>query len=610
MTRRLVAALLAGVFLTVGVAGCGIPKATEVRVDGPGPVGAAGSVNGRTGEPPPRGASGSDSAAFIRNFLSAPAGEPNRAYDRVLQYIAPEDRERLPRKQGSDFVVNVVRLLEDPVTTVNPQGTTGEEATFTVRIAVQQVGLLRANGTLAPPVATETQYQFSLRAAAPAGSPDDDAGFYLVDPPSTLLLSDQALREYYRPSTVYFWNSDQTRLVPDQRYLPLAVPKERRVTEAVVWLTDGPSDWLTPTVTRLPDGARLINNATETDGRWEIDLAMSGEDDAKLDRLITQLAWSLPDIDGPLTLKIRNQVRREIASAAEHRRTNPLYPLRQDPQRFCVYEKAVRPLAFLGEASGPEPVAAADNHDVVSAGLSRAGERVLAALVVAEGGRQRLAVGVGVAPVAISGRSAATYASIGRPVWLPTSDLRSAYGLVVADGQLHRFDTQGQLTPVPLLVPGAVTAVAAALDGRRIALIVDGRLYVAAVSVDGGSVAVGPTRLVPTSLTALTAVDWASESRLVLAGSRGQPAIYEISVDGAAAESALLTDLGAKVTHLATYPDNPVVRFTASTVMFEANRVAWAAPPQTQILREQVAGVGSESVGAGSGSPTAPIFLY
>ncbi|WP_416901008.1 LpqB family beta-propeller domain-containing protein [Micromonospora echinospora] len=610
MNRRVVAVLLSGALLAAGTTGCGIPRFSEVRVDGPGPVGEAGSVNGRNREPPARGASGSDSAAFVRNFLAAPAGEPNRAYERVVQFIAPEDRNRIQAKQGSDFAVNVVRLLDDPVTTVNPQGTTGEEATFSVRVTVQQVGLLRANGTLAPPVATEAQYQFDLRGAAPAGSGDEDAGYYVVDPPSTLLLSVDALREYYQPSTIYFWNSDQTRLVPDQRYLPLAVPRERRVTEAVGWLTDGPSEWLTPTVTRLPDGTQLINNATETDGRWEIDIAMSGEDGTKLDRLVTQLAWSLPDIDGPLELKVRNQTRRTIPSAAEHRRTHPVYQLRQDPQRFCVYEGAVRPLAFLGEVSGTDPVAPADNRTVVSAGLSRAGEQILAALVVADGRRQRLVAGSGTAPVRVAARSAASYTSIGRPVWLKTPDVRGAHGLVVADGELHRFDTHAQLTPVPLIVPGPVTAVAAALDGHRIALVVDGRLYVAAVSVDGDGVTIGPTRPVPTSLTALSAVDWAGESRLVLAGAQGQPAVFEVSVDGAGAEVALRTDLGAKVTHLATYPDNPVVPFTRSPVMYEANRVTWAGPPLTQVLREQVQGVGPADADARPGSPTAPFFLY
>ncbi|SCL35304.1 Sporulation and spore germination [Micromonospora pallida] len=609
MNRRLVAALLTGVLVGAGLAGCGIPQFSEVRVDGPGPVGEAGSVNGRNREPPARGASGSDSAAFIRNFLSAPAGEPNRAYERVLQYVAPEDRDRLQPKQGSDFAVNVVRLLDEPVTTVNPRGTSGEEATFSVRVTVQQVGLLRANGTLAPPVATETEYRFDLRGAAPAGSGDEDAGYYLVDPPSTLLLSDQALQEFYQSSTIYFWSADQTRLVPDQRYLPLAVPKERRVTEVVGWLTDGPSEWLTPTVTRLPDGAQLINNATETDGRWEIDIAMSGEDDAKLDRLVTQLAWSLPDITGPLEVKVRNQTRRKIPSADQHRLTHAAYLVRQDPQRFCVYDGSVRPLAFVGETSGTDPIAGEDNRDVLSAALSRAGDRILAALVLADGRRQRLSVGSGKAPVRVAARSAASYASIGRPVWLKTSDTRGAHGLVVADGRLYRFGTDGQLTPLPLIVPGPVTAVAAALDGRRIALVVNGRLYVAAVSVDGGGVSVGPTRQVPTSLTALTAIDWVEESRLVVAGTRGQPAVYEISVDGTG-EVALRTDLGAKVTHLAAYPANLVVPFTRSPVMYEANRVAWAGSPYTQILREQVQGVEPVDSDAPPGSPTVPFFLY
>ncbi|WDZ86989.1 LpqB family beta-propeller domain-containing protein [Micromonospora cathayae] len=604
--RRLLAALAVGALLVGGATGCGIPEFSEVRVDGPGPVGEAGSINGRPSEPPARGASGSDSAAFILNYLSAPAGEPNRAYTRLRQYIAPEDRDQLQEKQGSDFAVNVVRLLKDPVTTVNPQGTTGEKATFSVRIEVQQVGLLRANGTLAAPVATETFYDVKLQAAAAAGSGDEDAGYYVVDPSSTLLLSDQALQQYYESYPIYFWNSDQTRLVPDQRYLPLAVPRERRVTEVVGWLTDGPAEWLAPTVTRLPDGTQLINNATETDGRWEIDVAMPGEDGAKLDRLAIQLAWSLPDIDGPLDLKVRNQVRRSLPSLAEHRGLFDAYLVEGAPQRLCVYEGGVRRLAFVGETSGPDPIDAASNRNVVTAGLSRSGDGLLAALVVTDGKRQRLAVGAGEAPVSVQERSAASYASIGRPVWLKTPVGGPARGLVVVDGKLHRFDAHAQLTEVPLSLSGTVTAVAVALDGHRIAMIVGGGLYVAAVSLDGG-VTAGPAREVPTSLTRLSAVDWSGENRLVLAGVKGQPAVYDISVDGAGAEIALATEVGATVTHLTAYPNNPVETFDRSPIMYEANRVAWAGPIR-QIQREDV-----QNPAAGEsapGNPTAPFFLF
>ena len=220
-------------------AGCGIPAASDVRVDGKaGTATEAGAINGRRSEPPLRTASGTDNDAFVRNFLSAAAGESDRAYERVTQFIAPEHRSRLQVKKGSEVALTVVRLGE-PVFTFNSDSTT------TVKIAVQQLGVLRTNGTLAPPVATETEYEFRLRSGALGGTANDErAGQYVLDPPNVLLLSDAALQQYYQDETIYFWSSDRTRLVPDQRYLPFAVPDERRVNEVVRWLVGGPSDWL------------------------------------------------------------------------------------------------------------------------------------------------------------------------------------------------------------------------------------------------------------------------------------------------------------------------------------------------------------------------------
>ena len=67
----------------------------------------------------------------------------------------------------------------------------------------------------------------------------------------------------------------------------------------------------------------------------------------------------------------------------------------------------------------------------------------------------------------------------------------------MADGQLYRFDEAARMYQVPLNLPGRVTAVAAALDGQRVALIAGGRLYVAAVNLDGGGVSIGPPRNCP-----------------------------------------------------------------------------------------------------------------
>ncbi|GGO02312.1 LpqB family beta-propeller domain-containing protein [Micromonospora parathelypteridis] len=594
-----------GVLVVLG-AGCGIPAASDVRVDGKGGAATgAGVVNGGVSEPPTRTASGSVNEAFVRNFLSAAAGEPDRAYERVKAFIAPEHKHRLQEKKGSEVALNVVRLRE-AVYTLNSDSTT------TVKITVQQIGVLRANGTLAPPVATDTEYEFGLRSAALNGGANDErAGLYILNPPNVLLLSDVALRQYYQTESIYFWSSDRSRLVPDQRYRPQALPDERRVNEVVKWLVGGPSDWLRPGVVGLPDRTELINNATGGNGRWEVNLDMSGDDQNGIDQLITQIAWSLGDLPGKLELKIRNNAL-PVQDLDERRGTDELYPNAQSPQRFGVYEGAIHPLDFGSELSGAVPLAPEANRNIVSADLALAREqRVLAAMVVtgSSSGRRRLAVGTGTAPVSVISRSTAEYSSMSRPVWLRAVDSRSGRGLVVADGQLYRFDETAKMYPVPLNLPSDVTAVAAALDGQRVALIVGGRLYVAAVNSDGGGVSIGPPRQLATSLTGLTAVDWGREDQLVVAGSAGQPAIYEISVDGAL-ETPLRTDLGAKVNHLTAYPTNRNVRMPSGAYMYEANGVAYRSSPFERIEPDSVRGIPPVPSGVRPSNPSAPFFLY
>jgi hypothetical protein len=589
--------VLGGALLLGVTAGCGIPDNTEVRVGGSGPAVEAGSVSGVRGEPPNRSAS-TEKEQFVKNFLSAAAGEPDRAYQRVRQFIAPEDRDRLQVKEGSEVALTVVRLTEEPVIVDAPDNRTE------VTLKVQQVGQLRADGTLAPPETSTTSYSFELR-NPPGQEGRADAGLFVANPPNVLLLSVDALEAYYQSRTIYFWTSDRTRLVPDQRYLPLAVPDERLVSEVVKWLTAGPSLWLRSGVTGLPDGTRLINNATRTDGRWEVDLEMPDEK-VRLEQFATQLAWSLEDIDGPLEIKIRTQPRKDIPDLEAHRQARPVYRIGDGFQRFCVYEGALHPLADAAGTFATVPVAPEANRNVVTAGLSRADDQILAALVVTDAGRQWLSVGTGLDPVAVFTRSAKGYGAIGRPVWLRSTAGGAPAGLVVADGVLHRFDARAQLTPVSLGVPGKVTAVAASLDGHRIAAIAGGALYVAALSPTEGGVTLGPARRLPTRLTGLSAVDWYGEDKLILAGEVGRPAVYEVSVDGTR-DSRVEDKIGARVTHLAAYPANTEVPRGAA--MYEANGVAYSSAPFERIQPEQVQ-VSPPSTGTRAGNPTAPFFLY
>ncbi|MFV2101812.1 LpqB family beta-propeller domain-containing protein [Micromonospora sp. LOL_024] len=598
MRRRLLMGVLGGTMAVAVAAGCGIPDRSEVQIEQRGPAAETNLSLGRGTEPPPREAAGSDAEAFVRNFLSAAAGEPDRAYERVKRFITTSDRAGLQEKQGSEVALSVVRLTDDPV--IEP-----DVDSMKVTIAVQQVGLLRASGVLVPPVATESTYEFRLVSAGPLG--DEDAGFFVSDPPNVLLLSDDALRRYYQSKSIYFWASDRTRLVPDQRYLSSVVPAERRVSEVVRWLTAGPSEWLRVGVSGLPDRTEMINNATGSDGRWEVNLDMPGVDEQRLEQLATQLAWSLPELDGTLEIKILNQSRK-VVDLGERRRLNQLYEIDPNARRYCVYDGAIHALTVANEPAGLVPVASEVNRDIVTAGLRRAGEETLAALVVTgEDERQRLAIGRGRSMVEHLLRGSTTHTAIGRPAWIGIDGGRPA-GLVVADGSLYRFDDLASMRQVPLGLPGRVGAVAAALDGQRVALVVDGALYVAAINWEAGVPAVGPARRLVTSLTNVTAVEWWAENRLLVAGAAGRPAIYDVSVDGAL-ETPLREDTGSQVNHLAAYPTTQLSPL-AGSFMYEANGVAYRLNPFERINREQVQDVTLPPAGVRPGDPTAPIFLY
>ncbi|NES26849.1 hypothetical protein GCE86_30580 [Micromonospora terminaliae] len=600
MRQRVLALLLGGALLPAGLAGCGIPDETEVQVDGSGPAAEAGAPNGSPARPPTPGDS-NEPGPFIENYLrAAAAGEREQAYARAKEFIAQEAKSLLPEKQqSSEIGLTVVRLREKPeVTPPNNQGTS------VVTIKVQQVGVLRANGVLAPPEANETEYVFQLRRADPGGP-----GLLLTAVPNVLLVTDTALVSYYRQRTIYYWNPDQTRLVPDLRYLPTSVPTERKVTDVVKWLTGDPSDWLATGVTGLPDTTRLINNATGADGHWEVNLNMPGADERKLGLLATQLAWSLSDLNGQLDLKIQNQKRRTV-DLEEERTAHAAYPTGDVPARFSVYDGAIRPLAIGNEPRAAVPLAPADNRDVISAALAHPGDQTLAALVVTgTDRRQRLRVGFGPVPVAGFATSGRSYGAISRPTWLRSLDRNHPVGLVAADGKLYRFDGAAGMTVVPLAVPGPVVAVAGSLDGHRIALVSGGALYVAAVSVDGGVVSVGQQpRPVATALTGVTAVDWLLENYLVLAGNEPdrRPAIHQITVDGVS-EIALERDIGAEVTQLAAYPGAPAGGLPSQSYMYEANRAAFRNNPPDIIKRDQVLDV---PAGSRATNPTAPFFLY
>lgn len=601
MRPRVLIVLATAGLLLVGPTGCGIPGHTDVRVDGGGQAPGAVSAGVTGPEPPGRRASG-DVEQFARNFLSAAAGEPSKADDRVREFLSPGDRERIPDRP--DAPINVIRLVEEQPNVTRNAGTA------TVSIAVQQVGVLRPNGELQPPELTDTSYTFRVGNLddGDLGNRDEAVGLYVYGPKPDLLMSVDALRDYYVPHTIYFWSGkDSPRLVPDLRYLPESVATGLRPTEVLGWLTAGPSSWLKGSVNPLPPGTETIGNAPANGGRLVVNLAAPTLPESQIKQLSTQLAWSLLDIydQGRLELMIRNKSVR-VFDVEEQRQQNPPYPAEPQVTSYCLLAGAIHRVSAQGDLpTEPPPIDAGSNKGLESAALARHRGDVLAALVTTSG---RLLVGRGNPTVTDFSSSSDLVGREARPVWLRGFEADAAVGLVVVAGQLYRFGGNAQL--VPLRLPGAprtVTAVSAALDGRRIAVIAGGRLFVASINATTGEAA--QVRPVPVSLRRPTAVAWITEKELVVAGQNrnGRTALIDMTFDGGE-ERFRLDDLGqARVDYLAAYPYDPV-RTKGPLVMYEANGAVWDDATTSRIGVDQLEGV--ENPPAGDVRPKAPFYLY
>jgi hypothetical protein len=562
--RLLILALAAGLAL----GGCGIPGDTEVVSLGNGPttgVAAGDEVS------PNRNmrADTLDKSQFIENYLEAAAGDFAGATDRVKQFLTPDMAANFRAPPD----VKVIRPVEDPLV---------EPGSPVVKLKVREVGTLRQKSYIEPsPDDREFEYEFTLRDL------DGQQGWFVAKAPQVLLLSEQALDEYYARRTIYFWNSEHTGLVPDLRYMPLSVPSEQQPTVLLDWLVSGPSPWLAGVADPLPEGTKPIGNVpAESNGTLQVNLtdqAVPADDPTALDRLQKQLRWSLrPNLTATLELRVEHQQEMRYADAG-YLAQNPAYRQVDEPERFVVYGGQVRRLARSGRADQPVPVIApAANRNVRMAALAAAGNRAYAALVVSESGRLVLRVGAAGTGEQANLRRILLPAPIGRPVWAksPVGADAGTTGLVTAGGKLYSFNADGSgLARVEWPGgPGNITAVAAAPDAHRVALLAGGRLYLAALSSSDDGTQLSATHVVRTVLSGLTAVDWASETQLVVAGVRPDSrrvAMMDVSIDGAA-QTDRLSDLGSKtITFLTTLPANPARDDAPTAVAYVLNDQAY-----------------------------------
>ena len=607
MRRRLLAVVAAAVLL---LAGCGIPADTDVIPVGPGPAEGRSAGDSGVAPQPNTRESASEKSQFINYYLEAAAGEPNGAVDRVKQFLAPGIRDDF--KPTGD-AVKVVRQTEKPL--VNG----GSDS---ITLTVQTIGSLQENGVLIPvPESSPVKYVLTV------GTVSGQSGFFVTQlpDPKVLLLSDTALDFYYQRHTIYFWNTENTGLVPDLRYMPKSVPPEQQPNTILNWLVAGPAAWLSTAVLSLPRGTTLPGNIPAINDdklQVKLDTQETKTDPVQLDRLRRQLLWSLlPLKPRTLELSIRNQDPSTYVDS-EYLPSNVAFGLADVPERFVISNGQIRRIAESPHAADPVPVLKPEaNHDIRTAAISNSGEHDFAAVVTGSGAGQTLRVGVaGTGSVADLKPVAGLTGTLGQPAWAITTpgDTDVADGLITVNGRVYSFGSDGRRAqPVEWQgAPGPVSSLSIAPDGHRVALVSGGRLYRCVIITSGDGIGLSSVEQVfPPGVRSVAAVAWSSEGWLVVAGIRpdGRYTIMDVTADGAVA-NVRLEDIGTDaVNYLAAYPSNPKnTEEWAISESYVARGDAWdVSGSPLQIFAKDLYGAkaGDPKNNDPRNNPTAPFFL-
>ncbi|XVU26523.1 LpqB family beta-propeller domain-containing protein [Actinoplanes sp. CA-054009] len=603
--RRLLLGVVALAVLVPG--GCGIPDRSEVTVIGDGR--SAGVSVGDTPPPPPqyKREDATNPRELVQYYLQAAAGDPNSALDRVKAFLAPEE--------AAAFTNTDVRVVREAESILGGYSPTDSVVTITEK----QVGTLTGNGELVPAApAPDSKYKIRV------GSVEGQTGLWILDAPPVMLLTVDALSAFYQPRAIYFWNKDNSSLVPDLRYMPRSVPAVQQPTTILQWLAAGPSDWLRDAVQALPQGTAVADNIPAvTNETLQINLTAqtipAGSDAGAMDRLRRQVQWSIyPVVPRTLEIKIGRQDPVSFKDG-EYKESNLAVRLSDAPERFVVFAGAIRRLKESAHEDDPVPVLKeAANKGIASAAFSATPTHTFAAVVTGSGAGRR--VRVAAAPTGQQSdlrEVGGLKGDLGQPVWAQTGGEGTAgvVGLITMNQRLYSFGAGGgPAQPVEWQGdPGPVTAISVAPDGRRVALVSGGRLYRTVLnSSTDGVVMSGPQQVLPPNLKSVTAVAWSSQTYLAVAGVRAdnsRVSVIDVSVDGALSATRL-GDIGTTpVNYLAAYPENPITGTeTSDSEAYVAGGEAWDVFSQPNpITKTNLAGPAVSAPAAVK--PAAPFYL-
>jgi hypothetical protein len=533
--------LLVLVLVVAALAGCAsVPASSPVQVlrrvgEGDAPV------------LPPGPVDGSNALDLVRGFVYASGSSPDR-HGAARRFLAPEAGE------WDDGVG--VTVLAEQFDTVYPSAVDPEGDTRTVRIRGTSLGRLTPGGWFE---AAQAPVQLDIGVVRREGQ------WRIARLPAGVLVRQSDFQANYR--TVKSWFVDPVRrvTVPDLRYVP-ASPARAQAARAMELLLAGPSTALRDAATSvLPTNAQLRSNvASSPEGSLIVDLTQVGDlDEADRRLLAAQVVLSLAEVsvgrvrllvDGAPLLADRPDVTRDdvLALAAE-------------PAPGTVPALVVSGGRVYQLTGGPPDTALPGplgNGELAVQSAASSPDRRRIAAVTADGPRLRLLLGGPEGTATPVGLQASTmtrpsWASGGAEVWTVMDSSVVARVLLDTDGSARI----GQVDAGELTAVGPVQDLRLSRDGVRVAAVVRGGLYAAAVvrSADG-DVAIRNVRpLRSADLGEVVAADWRAAETVVAVSRGGDGPVSQVSVDGLTWDLLPGSNLTPPLRAVAAAPNRPVL---------------------------------------------------
>lgn len=553
---------------------------------------------------------------LVRDFLRDMGSlEENH---RAARLFMTGDEQQEWRPNGTVLVYDEISDAEFTVSTAE----NGESAT--VRMRADQVASIDEGGQYLP-VDEDQRIDTVFTLAKAKGQ------WRISDLPDELLLSRRDIDRVYRPLNLYYFNQDDSTLVPDPVFIPAST--EEIPTRLVRMLVNGPTEWLAPAVrSAFPPDAKVA--VASSGGRVTVELRFTdgAPDQGDSFRMGAQIAWTLRQLaevqeftvevngeeipipggqDGvqQVSGRLWDSMNPSVASESEHAyftREGQLWSLSAGSGK----QNAEPVPGPAGAGRAPLEQYAVSVREGMVAGIGSSGKDASSVLVadLADDGEYRTVLDGGdytalswdgydnlwVLQDLGSGAdteeereadSAADDTERGperdpldparpdEPGDAP-EDSGASRLWMVEDGEPTRVDA-------PELDRRNVTRLRASRDGTRVAVLVEegdtSGLYVGRVTEKDGDVRLDRLKPLGSDLTEVTDVAWRGADQLAVLGKRGGAVLgYLVRLDGNAESTSASAPPGADMKTIAAAPGQPLLSGAEDDRIWMTNdRVTW-----------------------------------